>query len=582
MSGWTNFTRPDAYLLLVDRRSVDVPKSKKAHASDKFSDSWDDIAVSFELKKGTGAIADGNDVIWSLQHIMRSDPCRRATFGVKIENTEMRFWFTCRAVTLVSEPFNFCTEPEHLIYFFCSLVFAEDHELGWDPTIRRVSVGGKIQYNITVHTDEGKDLVYQTTRVISDYSADTLSGRGTRVFEARLIFLNGTSVKDAKPVVLKDSWRDCDRDREDIILNQIFADLLKHKGPEQEEEARKHFLTVLAAGNVMVDGKIDSTDCLLRGSDLSTDRTPHRLPAEEVPKGKPIRSGEGSTPIFRFAPYSTKHSKVHHRTHFRLVFKEVCRSIYELRSLDTVFATLEDVREALQFLHSVDWVHRDISGGNVLRWGQIGKLADLEYAKRMNSDTGHEVRMGTLDFMACEVEAQKYLFRPIIYRQVGTDDSTSFRFNPLHDMESVWWIATWTLYYHVDQDASQPSTEQIDAFYELFPGRLNARFPTFSTFLNIRVLPAPFQTAAQEVENMLVDLKLAYTESETTIPPAYTKPLAILHTIFAKRFISAIEHSRAVSLFSPTAGSRQEGSSAKCQQEDSTPDSQEKKRTKRS
>ncbi|KAI6140072.1 hypothetical protein EDD17DRAFT_1499862, partial [Pisolithus thermaeus] len=414
ISGRTNSTCPSAYLLLVGKKGADAPEDKKAHTSEGLPDSWDDIAVSFEFKKGTEGIADSKDkVIWNLQHIMRSDPCRRATFGVTIENTEMRFWFTCRAVTPVSKSFNFCTvsgHPEHLIHFFCSLAFAEDHELGWDPTTQRVCVGGKIQYNIIVHIDGGKDLVYQTTRVIYDYSADALSGHGTRVFEARLLFLNGTSVKDAKPVVLKDSRRDCDRDREDIILNQIFADLQKHKGPEQEEEARKNFLTVLAAGNVMVDGNIDSTDCLLRGSNLSTDRAPHPVPVDEVPKGKPIWSGEGSIPIFRFAPYSTKHSRVHHRTHFRLVFKEVCQSIYELRTLDTAFATLEDVRKALQLLHSVDWVHRDTSASNVLRWGQIGKLGDLEYAKHVDSITSHEARMGTLNPMACEVEAQNYLF----------------------------------------------------------------------------------------------------------------------------------------------------------------------------
>ncbi|KIK15568.1 hypothetical protein PISMIDRAFT_114971 [Pisolithus microcarpus 441] len=45
-----------------------------------------------------------------------------------------------------------------------------------------------------------------------------------------------------------------------------------------------------------------------------------------------------------------------------------------------------------------------------------------------------------------------------------------FKFNPLHDMESLWWIATWTLYYHVDQEGSWRSSEQITQFHKLFPG----------------------------------------------------------------------------------------------------------------
>ncbi|KIK22815.1 hypothetical protein PISMIDRAFT_651298, partial [Pisolithus microcarpus 441] len=125
---------------------------------------------------------------------------------------------------------------------------------------------------------------------------------------------------------------------------------------------------------------------------------------------------------------------------------------------------------ALQLLRSVDWVHRDISTGNVLCFGGMGKLADLEYAKHMDSNATHEDRTGTLEFMASEVEAQQYLFQPRGGKPRREGRKCPFRFNPLHDMESLWWIATWTLYYHVDQGGSRPSSEQITQFHELFPG----------------------------------------------------------------------------------------------------------------
>ncbi|KAI6046786.1 hypothetical protein EDC04DRAFT_1249602 [Pisolithus marmoratus] len=267
---------------------------------------------------------------------MSSDPCRRATFGVTIDNTDMKFWFTCRAVTLVSKPFDFLhQEPEHLIHFFCSVAFANDQELGWDPTIRRVCVGGKYQYDITVNTDEGKVLVYETTRVISDFTADALRGPGTRVFEVRLKSQDGKLVKDTELAILKDSWRDCD-------------------------------------------------------SDLLADCTSRPLPVDEL-SGQ-ARTGKGLPPSFPCVRGSAKQSRIHHRIHSRLVFKEVCQPIYELRSLDAVFETLEDARIALQFLHSVRWVHRDVSAGNVLRVGGMGKLAGLEYAKRMEAETIHDVQ----------------------------------------------------------------------------------------------------------------------------------------------------------------------------------------------
>ncbi|KAI6004890.1 hypothetical protein EDD15DRAFT_2139638, partial [Pisolithus albus] len=60
-------------------------------------------------------------------------------FGVTIENMKMRSWFSCRAIMLMSEPINFITISfHHLIYFFCSLSCANEHELGWDPTIQSV------------------------------------------------------------------------------------------------------------------------------------------------------------------------------------------------------------------------------------------------------------------------------------------------------------------------------------------------------------------------------------------------------------------------------------------------------------
>ncbi|KAI6106368.1 hypothetical protein EDD16DRAFT_1745599 [Pisolithus croceorrhizus] len=349
-------------------------------------------------------------------------------------------------------------EPEHFIYFICSLTFAKTTSSSGPPPYK--------DYN-------GKDLVYLTTRVIVDYIADALSGRKTRVFEARIESPNGTLLKDAELIVLKGTWRDYGRDYEDITFEQIFADLRKPKGPKQEEEAKKHFLTVLAAGNVM-------------------------LPVHEVPKEKPIRSGEGLRPTFPFVPCSAERSKVPHRAHSRLVFKEVCQPIYELRGLDTAFETLEGVRKALEFLHSVDWVYRDVSGGNVLRWGELGKLADLEYAKRLDSNTTHKVRTGTLDFMACEVKVQKYLFTDsnaldedfMLEEQIPL----SFKFNPLHDMESIWWIATWILYYHVGEEGCQLSSDQIKCFLELFPGQLDSRTSAFLAPLTDVVLPISFHS----------------------------------------------------------------------------------------
>ncbi|KAI5993473.1 hypothetical protein EDD15DRAFT_895236 [Pisolithus albus] len=213
---------------------------------------------------------------------------------------------------------------------------------------------------------------------------------------------------------------------------------------------------------------------------------------------------------------------------------------------------------------------RDISTGSVLYWGGMGELADLEYAKHINSSVTHEVRTGTLEFMANEVEAQTYLF----YDPIGDAVECSFRFNPLHDMESLWWIATWTLYYHPDQKGSRPSSEQITELYQLFPGRLDSasRRDAFLTPLDYGVLPASFQRAGRLVNYMRREIKGAYTESEEELPPLYSNPLKRLQSTFTDHLTSIVADSTDIRIFSPNA---------KRQQEDPPSDTREAKQPKR-
>ncbi|KAI6016911.1 hypothetical protein BKA83DRAFT_4329497 [Pisolithus microcarpus] len=233
-----------------------------------------------------------------------------------------------------------------------------------------------------------------------------------------------------------------------------------------------------------------------------------------------------------------------------------------------------DVHNALRLLHSIGWVHRDISGDNVSRSSEMSKLADPEHAKRMDSNATHEVRTGTLDFMACEVKAQKYLFGPFRVEALDEDRNLPFKFNPLHDMESLWWIATWTLFYHVDQEGGRPSSQQVANFYELFPGRLDSasRTNAFLTALKYKVLPASFQHAGYEVALMPAAIVAANKESEMTEPPDYKNPLEKLNSVFTERLASAFALSRNIKMFSPNT---------KRQQEDPPSDTRDPKQPKR-
>ncbi|KAI5993946.1 hypothetical protein EDD15DRAFT_869456 [Pisolithus albus] len=140
---------------------------------------------------------------------------------------------------------------------------------------------------------------------------------------------------------------------------------------------------------------------------------------------------------------------------------------------------LQDARQALQFMHSVDWVHREVNATNVLRAGSMGKLADVDYAKHVDSLKYHallsDMSKEAPEFAACEVEVRNYLFISPSRWSLDIYFSSPFRFNPLYDTESLVWIPTWTLYYHVDQERSRPAEDHIRWFHTLFPGQ-SSRF----------------------------------------------------------------------------------------------------------
>ncbi|KAJ7756940.1 hypothetical protein B0H16DRAFT_1885671 [Mycena metata] len=116
------------------------------------------------------------------------------------------------------------------------------------------------------------------------------------------------------------------------------------------------------------------------------------------------------------------------RKHYRIVFKEVGVAFDGLNNLSEVMRALADATQALRLLHRLGLVYRDVSAGNILLVDGVGKLSDLEYIRSF------EVRP-TLDSSD---------------RRAGTPEYTSaeFWFNPLHDLESLVWIALFVIAYH--------------------------------------------------------------------------------------------------------------------------------------
>ncbi|EKM48415.1 uncharacterized protein PHACADRAFT_266377, partial [Phanerochaete carnosa HHB-10118-sp] len=449
-------------------------------------------------------------ILWSLYHILRDDVRRRFVFGYTIENRKMRWWYCSRTEVFVSTPLDFIQDHRSVVEFLLCVAFAEEHQLGWDPTIKRLPptpIHPLPRYEITVRDtlrDEVVERTYRTKDLIWNYGADAFRGRGTRVWSVVEVDADGNEGTDL--YILKDSWADVDREREGRINQLIHSRVVEQDEELASKVYARFFMQVHAFGDVHIGPRVDRTDnfkvdrfgeeLLSRGTLTVLVRTDDEGNPQDVKlprRGVPVvtRSIRPREPVLHYS------HKVHHRT----VFKDAGKDLLEVDTLVDVYRRIEQVLSGLDVLHSANWVHRDISYGNILVVGENAKITDLEYAKAM-SDLGahHGVRTGTPYFMSEEVRASGYNYMPVKRRNIRLTDSSRterlrhalrdpaatpphvqpsqqesgpgtipssapneaadaalpppdtthpsrviFRHNPLHDLESVLWLSLFVL-----------------------------------------------------------------------------------------------------------------------------------------
>ncbi len=205
--------------------------------------------------------------------------------------------------------------------------------------------GKEAQYDITVRSEDGKDRVYRTLKMLSNVGAEAVQGRGTRVW---LVVRNTNGQLGTEQVVLKDSWIDHDRMREGRILCEIIgAAHTKELGPF----VRNMFLSVECHGDVYVRGRPDHTrEVIMRGHRVPAIAPRYSLQRASTLLIKGALSLLVKTGMVGNAGLTIRHAarKVEpldfdDKVHYRIVFKEQCKQIREETSVQKIFFYLGQI-----------------------------------------------------------------------------------------------------------------------------------------------------------------------------------------------------------------------------------------------
>ena len=221
---------------------------------------------------------------------------------------------------------TYAQDHETFVRFVLSVVYAEEHRLGWDPTMD--TVGDKAHYDITVQDAEGNTRTYRTLEMLFD--AESAQGKGTRVWKA-ISVENGKERGD--PVVLKDCWIDRGRVPEGVIAQEIRV----ASYPPAGVDTHGSFLSVECHGEVYLDAEQTILDCT------------RPFTIKDVTSSRDTVSGStgGNSPR-RSSPLGM--------THYRIVFKELCSPISEETSPIAIFQALADATRS-KFTCMVCYIH---------------------------------------------------------------------------------------------------------------------------------------------------------------------------------------------------------------------------------
>lgn len=396
------------------------------------------------------------------------------------------------------------------IKIFTSLHYSDISSVGFDPTMsyRWNPEEEKIQHRIVVHQRNASGSMIQKTYIttgdiISDES-QIIRSRATRVYEAYDI-----SDSSKTPVVIKDIWVDVNRKLEAWIIAEVlenatedekslFLTVLFHGIVQINEQSDLtegpnilrglKFSTgghgIMGSGGRDRPGvfilqqrqeRVQLSETASSHSSLYTDKMA-LFSTNVVPY-----TGDQSNPPVPSGFYTAS------KAHYRIVFKERGHSLHHLTlqcqmKLSSIlipalcdiirgaylqpypsisYAYIRLYYLALKVMWKKSYVHRDVSAANIIMYKGRARLVDLEFAKKYATPPSNPVRTvrSTLRLIysgtklignACPMRQASYSFQAteLLSEKYLPGGIGKPVFNPLHDLESLWWLSIWFTFCH--------------------------------------------------------------------------------------------------------------------------------------
>ncbi|KAI5822662.1 hypothetical protein K523DRAFT_287805 [Schizophyllum commune Tattone D] len=398
-----------------------------------------------------------------------ADIRRKFHFAITVEGSQARLWCHSRSLSVVTNTFDIHASKEELIQWILFVSFATEHQLGFDQTVTRVVDKRKRwQYQFDIPHDNNTVRTYQTVDTLYESCTSSLGHGAVRVFKVRRVTEKGKadtfSKEDKQVYVLRDCW------------------LLDDEGIDLETETQQALKRALEACTQSKEEVEDVSRYLMQ------------IDAEGIVENEEL--------------------KILGRKHRRTLFRHVCTDLYKVHDPAVFFFALDKAVFVLNWFRRIGWMHRDVSPGNIMVRRLSGSsagplcqrytahLADLEWCREYSKISPREFVAGTMRYMAFEALNGRHMFTQGSKKIKLAD--TYFVQNPLHDLESLLWMALeFAMCYVPRRLLSTKSCEDLSSTLVLLERRINGLFPrsTPATWeRTIFLLKAP---SWKEVESLL-------------------------------------------------------------------------------